>query len=69
MFFSGFSSDLVLTCFRPVLDLHQTNVLSPAAMSKEGLKSIGGAGGLNHPIPPMCLRFICSLRGPRGDIN
>lgn len=41
MICSGLSV-LVSTCLRPVLDLDQTNVLSPAAMSEEGLKSIGG---------------------------
>lgn len=67
MIISGLSPDLVLTHFRVVLDLGQNNVLFPAAMSGEGHKSI--QGGIEHPIHPMCLRFICSLRGPHGEIN
>lgn len=42
MVFSGLSPDLFLTCLRPALDLDQTNVFFPAALSEQGLKSIGG---------------------------
>lgn len=52
-----------------VLDLDPNDVHFPAVITKEGLKSIvgvcGGAGReTEHPIHPMCLRLIRSLRGP-----
>lgn len=63
---SGLPPELVWTCIRPVLDLDQSNVFFPAAMSEEGLKSIGG---IEQPIHSLCLRFTCFLRGLRVDIN
>ncbi len=69
IFCSGLRPDFFVTFLRPVLDLDLTDVLFPAAISEEGLKSIHGGGEFEHPIQAMCLRFICSFRGPRWDIN
>lgn len=55
-----------LTCCRSVLDLNRTVCSSLQPWVKTLLNPLRGT---EHPIPAMCLWFICLLRGPRGDIN
>lgn len=59
---SGFFTDLVLNCFRPALDLCLNNLYFPAAICTVGLKSNVGGGGTEHPLQPVCVRFVCSFR-------